>query len=64
MLTYLLACSEVFEFQDIGDGLYRLVSKRVLSFGILPLTILACGVQYHAVPRSWFALWFATSQAE
>jgi hypothetical protein len=37
------------------------MAKRTLLFDIFGLTILACGVQYRAVPRGWFAIWFANS---
>jgi len=35
------------------------VAKRVLLFAISNTTMLACDVQYRAVPRRWFAIWFA-----
>jgi hypothetical protein len=37
----------------------RYVLKRVLSFGISKLTVLACVARYRTVSRGWFAIWFA-----
>ena len=49
----------VFEFYDFRAFLCRLVAKRVLLLGFFIATIPLCNALYWAVPRSWFAIWFA-----
>jgi hypothetical protein len=41
---------------------YRFMAKRTLLFDIFGLTMLAGYVLYRAVPRGWFAIWFANSR--
>jgi len=49
----------VFEFNDSHAGSCRVVTKRVLWFGISHAMIPACGAPCHAVLRGSFAIPFA-----
>jgi len=48
-----------FEFYDSHADLSHPVPKRVVWFAIPKPMILVCDAQCHAVPCSWFAIWFA-----
>ena len=48
-----------FEFYNSHADLSHPVPKRVVWFAIPKPMILVCDAQCHAVPCSWFAIWFA-----